>query len=54
MKKVAIVTGATAAALVNSLLKIKPIFTLNQSDAHTIALPRTIPSAMKRMLKIMA
>ena len=43
-----------AAALVNSLLKIKPIFTLNHSDAHTVALPRTIPSAIKRMLKMMA
>ena len=42
-----------AAALVNSLLKIKPIFTLNQGDAHTVALPRTIPNAMKRMLKMM-
>jgi len=42
-----------AAALVNSLLKIKPIFTVHQGDAHTVALPRTIPSAMKRMLKIM-
>jgi len=42
-----------AAALVNSLLKIKPIFTINQGDAHTIAFPRTIPSAMKRMLKMM-
>ncbi|MBA7673665.1 Protein DegV [subsurface metagenome] len=43
-----------AAALVNSLLKIKPIFTLNHSDAHTVALPRTIPSAIKRMLKMMS
>lgn len=42
-----------AAALVNSLLKIKPIFTLNHGDAHTFALPRTIPSAIKHMLKIM-
>lgn len=42
-----------AAALVNSLLKIKPIFTLNHSGAHTVALPRTIPSALKRMLKLM-
>ncbi|MFQ5996745.1 MAG: DegV family protein [Dehalococcoidales bacterium] len=42
-----------AAALVNSLLKIKPIFTLNHAEARTVALPRTIPSAMKRMLKIM-
>ena len=42
-----------AAALVNSLLKIKPIFTLDHAEAHTVALPRTIPSAMKRMLKLM-
>ncbi|MFC1904079.1 DegV family protein [Chloroflexota bacterium] len=42
-----------AAALVNSLLKIKPIFSLNHADAHTVALPRTIPSAIQRMLKIM-
>ncbi|MFC1931003.1 DegV family protein [Chloroflexota bacterium] len=42
-----------AAALVNSLLKIKPIFSLNHADAHTVALPRTISSAIKRMLKIM-
>ena len=42
-----------AAALVNSLLSIKPIFTLNHSDAHTVALPRTTKSAMNRMLKLM-
>jgi len=42
-----------AAALVNSLLKIKPIFTLNHGEAHTVALPRTIPSAMKHILKMM-
>ena len=42
-----------AAALVNSLLKIKPIFTLNHGEAHTIALPRTIPGAVKRILKLM-
>jgi len=42
-----------AAALVNSLLKIKPVFTLNHADARTVALPRTITSAMKRMLKLM-
>jgi DegV family protein with EDD domain len=43
-----------AAAMVNSLLNIKPIFTLNHSDAHTVALPRTTKSAMNRMLKLMA
>ena len=42
-----------ATALVNSLLKIKPIFTLNHGEAHTIALPRTIPGAVKRILKLM-
>jgi len=42
-----------AAALVNSLLRIKPVFTLNHAGARTVALPRTFPSAMKRMLKIM-
>jgi fatty acid-binding protein DegV len=42
-----------AAALVNSLLQIKPIFALNHAEAHTVALPRTIPSAIKRMLKMM-
>lgn len=42
-----------AAALVNSLLSIKPIFTLNHSDARTVALPRTTKSAMKHMLKLM-
>ncbi len=42
-----------AAALVNSLLKIKPIFRLNHADAHTVALPRSTPSAIKRMLKLM-
>lgn len=42
-----------AAAMVNSLLKIKPIFSLDHAEAHTVALPRTIPSAIKRMLKMM-
>jgi len=42
-----------AAALVNSLLQIKPIFTINHGEAHTVAIPRTIPSAIKRMLKMM-
>ena len=42
-----------AAALVNSLLKIKPIFTLDHSEARTVALPRTTKSAVKRMLKLM-
>jgi DegV family protein with EDD domain len=42
-----------AAALVNSILSIKPIFTLNHSDAHTVALPRTMKNAVDRMLKLM-
>lgn len=42
-----------AAALVNSILSIKPIFTLNHSDAHTVALPRTMKSAMNRMIRLM-
>ena len=42
-----------AAALVNSILNIKPIFTLNHADAHTVALPRTMKSALKRMLNLM-
>ena len=42
-----------AAAMVNSILNIKPVFTLNHSDAHTVALPRTMKSATKRMLKLM-
>jgi DegV family protein with EDD domain len=42
-----------AAAMVNSLLNIKPIFTLGNSEAHTIALPRTTQGAMNRMLKLM-
>jgi len=42
-----------AAALLNSLLKIKPIFSLNHAGAHTVALPRTISSAMERILKLM-
>ena len=42
-----------AAALVNSILNIKPIFTLNHSDAHTVAIPRTTKSAINRILKLM-
>jgi DegV family protein with EDD domain len=42
-----------AAALVNSLLSIKPVFTLNGGEAKTIALPRTMKSALDRMFKIM-
>jgi DegV family protein with EDD domain len=42
-----------AAALVNSILSIKPVFTLNHAAPHTVALPRTMQSAMDRMLKLM-
>jgi DegV family protein with EDD domain len=43
-----------AAALVNNILSIKPVFTLNNSEAHTVALPRSMKSAMDRILKLMA
>ena len=42
-----------AAGLVNSLLQIKPVFTVNEGDAHTVALPRSTPNAMKRIIKLM-
>lgn len=42
-----------AAALVNSVLKLKPVFTVNGGEAHTVALPRTIGGALKYILKIM-
>ncbi len=42
-----------AAHLVNSLLSIKPVFSLDHADAHTVALPRTMKSALERMLKLM-
>lgn len=42
-----------AAALVNSILQIKPVFTLNHAEARTVALPHSIRSAMKRILKMM-
>ena len=42
-----------AAALVNSVLQIKPVFSLNQGEAHTIALPRSVDSAMKHILAMM-
>jgi DegV family protein with EDD domain len=41
------------AAIVNSVLSIKPVFTLNHAGARTVALPRTMRSAMDRMLKLM-
>ncbi|OGO18624.1 MAG: hypothetical protein A2Z15_02285 [Chloroflexi bacterium RBG_16_50_11] len=42
-----------AAALVNSILSIKPIFTLNHEGARTVGLPRSMKSAMDHMLKLM-
>jgi DegV family protein with EDD domain len=42
-----------AAAMVNNILNIKPVFSLNHSDARTVALPRSMKSAVKRMLKLM-
>jgi len=42
-----------AAALANSLLRIKPVFTVNGGDAHTVALPRNTSNAIKHMLKLM-
>lgn len=42
-----------AAALVNSILSIKPVFTLNGSEARTVALPRSMKSAMDRIVKLM-
>ena len=41
-----------AAAMVNSVLNIKPIFTLNSGNARTVALPTTTKSAIKRILKL--
>ena len=41
------------AALASSLLKIKPIFTVNGGEAHPVTNVRTNPGAMKRILKIM-
>lgn len=43
-----------AVALVNSVLKIKPIFTIEDGEAHTVALPRTTKNALKRIQKIVA
>ena len=42
-----------AASLASSLLQIKPIFTINNGDAHPVTNARTTAGAMKRMLKIM-
>ncbi|OGO20646.1 MAG: hypothetical protein A2Z15_01095 [Chloroflexi bacterium RBG_16_50_11] len=42
-----------AAALVNSILNIKPVFTLNHANPHTVGLPRTMKSAINHILKLM-
>jgi DegV family protein with EDD domain len=42
-----------AAAMVNSVLNFKPVFTLNHADPRTVALPRSTKGAMKRILKMM-
>lgn len=42
-----------AAALVNYLLNIKPVFSVNGGEVHTLALPRSTDNAMKRILKLM-
>lgn len=42
-----------AAALVNSILSFKPVFTLDGSEAHTVALPRSMKSALDRIVKLM-
>jgi len=43
-----------AAALVSSLLQIKPIFTVNGGDAFPVVNARTTPGAIKRIVKLMA
>jgi len=42
-----------AAALAGSLLRIKPIFTVNEGDAHPVTNARTNSGATKRILEIM-
>ncbi len=41
------------AALASSLLRIKPIFTITEGEAHPVTNPRTTAGAIKRILKIM-
>ena len=41
------------AALASSLLKIKPIITITEGEAHPVTNPRTTAGAIKRILKIM-
>ncbi|HTY82415.1 MAG TPA: DegV family protein [Dehalococcoidales bacterium] len=42
-----------AAAMVNEWLDIKPVFTVNHAEPHTVALPRTIESALDKIIKLM-
>ena len=42
-----------AAALVNSILKMKPVFSVNGGEAHTLALPRSTESAINNILRLM-
>lgn len=42
-----------AAALASSVLRIKPIFTLNEGDARPVTNARTTLGAIKRMIKLM-
>jgi len=41
------------AALASSLLKIKPILTISQGEAHPLTNPRTTAGAINRMLELM-
>ena len=38
------------AGLANSVLRLKPVFTIEKGEARTVALPRTTDNAMKHML----
>lgn len=42
-----------AAALVNSILKMKPVFSVNGGEAHILALPRSTESAINNILRLM-
>jgi len=42
------------AGLANSILRWKPVFSVNGGDAHTVALPRTTDSAIRNILRLMS
>jgi len=42
-----------AAHLVNSLLSIKPVFSLDNGEANVVFLPRTVKTALDRILSLM-